>query len=160
MNSRPALLISRTSYIKHLTLLSKAERDARLEEVFKNDEFLNTSVELNWNELNNTYRATGDIIAQLDQAITHSEELHGMTIQCMTQNRSLSGLLPGNPDGVEEWSNTISLLDGLLQDSGTIMCEIHHKLLIGAITITTCLSSLLTHPHHYQMTTHRIHPYA
>jgi hypothetical protein len=86
-----------------------------------------------------------EIIAQLDQAIAHSEELHNMIIQCMAQSRSLSGLSPGNPDGVEEWGNTISPLDGLLQDSGSTLCVIHHKLTLIYITMATCLSSLLTY---------------
>jgi hypothetical protein len=32
-----------------------------------------------------------DIIALLDQAISHSEELHGITITCMTQGVALAG---------------------------------------------------------------------
>jgi hypothetical protein len=64
--------------------LPQEERNARLEELFEHDEALINSINSNSNELTNRYRATLDIIAQLDQAITHSEELYDTTITCIT----------------------------------------------------------------------------
>jgi hypothetical protein len=56
--------------------LPKEEIDARLEELFQNDYQLTVAVERNWNELTNRHRTIEDIIAQLNQAITYSEELY------------------------------------------------------------------------------------
>ena len=49
--------------------LPQEERNARLEELFEQDEALLNSMNINSNELTNRHRATLDIIAQLDQAI-------------------------------------------------------------------------------------------
>ena len=76
--------------------LSQEDRNARLEELFENDVALSKAIDVNSTELTNRHRATLDIIAQLDQAINHSEELHGMTIACMTEGLGLAGFLPGN----------------------------------------------------------------
>jgi hypothetical protein len=85
------------------------------------------------NELTNCHRAILDIIAQLDQAISQSEELHGITIDCMTQGVAMAGLLPGNLDGVESWSKSIHAFDALLQDSGTVLCSLHHQCSMAAV---------------------------
>ena len=57
--------------------LPQEDRNARLEELFDNDVALSKALDFNSNELTNRHRAILDIIAQLDQAIPHSKELHG-----------------------------------------------------------------------------------
>jgi hypothetical protein len=122
--------------------LPQEERNARLEELFEHDEALLNSININSNELTNRHRATLDIIAQLDQAITHSEGLHDTTITCMTEGVTLATVLPGNRDGVESWTQSIQAFDTLLQESGTVLCALHHKCSMAAINMLMCLSSM------------------
>jgi hypothetical protein len=126
--------------------LPQEERNARLEELFENDEALINSINANSNEFTNRHRATLDIIAQLDQAITHSEELHDTTITCMTEGVVLANVLPGNLDGVEWWTQSIQAFDALLQESGTVLCALHHKCSMAAINMLMCLWSMATYP--------------
>ena len=126
--------------------LPQEERNARLEELFEQDEALLNSMNINSNELTNRHRATVDIIAQLDQAITLSEGLHDTTITCMAEGVTLASVLPGNRDGVESWTQSIQAFDILLQDSGTALCALHHKCSMAALEMLTCLSSMATYP--------------
>ena len=126
--------------------LPQEERNARLNELFEHDEAQLNSMNINSNELTNRHRATLDIIAQLDQAITHSEGLHNTVITCMTEGVTLATVLPGNLDGVESWTQSIQALDTLLQDSSTVLCALHHKCSMAALEMLTCLSSMATYP--------------
>jgi hypothetical protein len=87
----PARVVNQPDLFHQAFNLSKAERDARLEELLK------TSVKINWNELNNRHRATVDIIAQLDQAITHSEDPR-YDYPVHDPGQEFVGLIPGNPE--------------------------------------------------------------
>jgi hypothetical protein len=126
--------------------LPQEARNVRLEELFENDVALSQSIDVNSTELTNRHRATLDIIAQLDQAINHSEKLHGMTIACMTEGLGLAGFLPGNLDGVESWTQSIHTFNALLQESGNVLCSLHHQCSMAAVNMLTCLSSMATYP--------------
>jgi hypothetical protein len=139
-------VINQTDLFHEAFDLPKEDLDARIEELFQNDALLITAVEHNWNELTNRHRAIKGIITQLNQAITHSEELHGTTISCMTHGVDLAAQSPGNLDGVESWDNAIRALDALLQESGTTLCAILHKCAVAAEAMQTCLSSLAIYP--------------
>jgi hypothetical protein len=126
--------------------LPQEDRNACLEKLFENDVALSQAIGANSTDLTNRHRATLDIIAQLDQAINHSEELHGMTIACMTEGLGLAGFLPGNLDGVESRTQSIHAFDAFLQESGNVLCSLHHQCSMAAVNISTCLSSMATYP--------------
>jgi hypothetical protein len=142
----PEETINLTDHFHEAFDLPQEDRNPRLEELFENDIALSNSIDVNSNELTNRHRATLDIIVQLDQAINHSEELHGTTIACMTEGVGLANVLPGNLDGVESWTQSIHAFDALLQESGTVLCSLHHQCSMAAVNMLMCISFMATYP--------------